>query len=291
MKKVLCIVVILVYVFAGCSPKEHVSEDGTAPTDAPTQSPTEKVTAEPTEEPTPSPSPEPTPDADPKAKLMLNEEEFATFLKLWPAKTSPLEDHGSIKRFSINAQTGFDSSTVNFIFSADKSVAELEEMYMALVSGEWETSEYSAGPTVYGGMLENSIETTCQISTVDGENEVFLGMYINNGSETLSDSIAAHWPIGFLDMPEDISDEVLNFDAMAYEPGTSITFTRTYEPEDLDSAMTFFKDSLSGEEYYAFNERGEYSGASVTCTKDGVIIKISESMETRIEISLTASID
>ena len=287
MKKIIAAILVLTLALAGCSKNETVTPSETQPSVTETQAPTETATTAETQEPTAEPAP--TPDAEPLGKLMITEDEFNEFLTLWPAASSPLSEHGTITSFSINSQYGVDDSSLNFIFRSDKSSDEAVAFYKELVEGEWEDSEYSAGPSVYGGIIEGSIDTTCQVAKVDGRTEVFMGMYTDCGSDELDRLIDAHWPVGLIELYESLTDEAMFFKSFSYKPGASVSYSISWNVESTDEVLDYYKNLLVGEEEYVYFEGGEYESAYVSCVISGVSVKTALSMDTRIEITLSTA--
>lgn len=277
MKKLIIILSVLILLLSGCQPKPTaIEKEPQKPIAEVTQSMTEKPKATP--EPTATFEPQPTPDADPMSKMEMSQEEIGVLLSLWPIDDK-IEEHGDIISFTMNSQVGIDRSTVNYTFSSNKSKDDLMAKYQELVKGEWEDSEYSAGPSVFGGIIHDTLKTTCQISTIDSNNEVFLSMFIDGGSNELDEVFKDHLPIGLFDMHELLNEESLYFKELEYIPNEIVVFTQNWKVDNAQEIFTFYKDILADCDYYMYIQGDEYTSESIQCSIEGINLDINYSTE------------
>lgn len=228
-----------------------------------------------------------TANADPYAAMAITDEQYTCLLALWPLDEA-IASQGTITSYSASQQYGVDMLSLNAQFTSTDSTEKLYKKYKALISGDWEDSKYSIGPTVYSGKISDTVTATCQIARSGSPTEVFLGVSTQDSSNTVTDTVLAHWPAELIPVYTEMTDENQFFNTIKIEPSGTLSISRSWLITDIPAAMTFYSEQLAEYDAFAYDAGDEYASPSITCKAKGITINISASSEIgTVEITYT----
>lgn len=228
-----------------------------------------------------------TANADPYAAMAITDEQYTCLLALWPLDEA-IASQGTITSYSASQQYGVDMLSLNAQFTSTDSTEKLYKKYKALISGDWEDSKYSIGPTVYSGKISDTVTATCQIARSGSPTEVFLGVSTQDSSNTVTDTVLAHWPAELIPVYTEMTDENQFFNTIKIEPAGTLSLSRSWSITDIPAAMTFYSEQLAEYDSFAYDAGDEYASPSITCKAKGITINISASSEIgTVEITYT----
>lgn len=270
---IMAVLIVLVFAIASCAKPTEVNRElnNTEVTEATAET---QNTAEPTEQPTPEPEPESTPDIDPFSKMQISHDEMNTLIHYWTINEINVTQQGSLDSLSVRTKTGI--LNLNYTFTSDNSADDIKSLYLDVIDGQWEDSEYS--DPILQGKSSSDESVLCQVSEMGLKNELFV--FIGSKNEQNSDDYMTFfdnkWPIGLVPLHEIMADTGLKELNISY-PELSITYTKGYSIiVSADEIIEYYRNVLSGFDNFMVVENYDESKA-IACSSNGVEVSISYS--------------
>ncbi len=224
---------------------------------------------------------------DPYTAMAVSDEEYTALLAMWPLEEA-IETQGEITSYGASQQYAVDHISLNAQYNSADSSDALYKKYKSLIAGDWEDDEYSIGPTVYSGTINENISATCQIARSGSPTSVFLGVSTDDTSNTVQTTVLSHWPKDLIPSYEEMTDENQLFNGITIEPEKTISLSRSWSVDDTAAAMAFYKEQLTDYDSFAYDEGDEYTSPSIACKAENIDIRVTASDEMgSLEITYT----